>query len=616
MSWFFIALLAQFILGTSAVFDKLLLKKSFPNPLGYAFWLGIFGLAALVLVPFGFSFELSSYIGWALLAGAVFMAGMLCYFFALYYGEASGAGVALGAFSPIATLILSMMVFGSFLVPWEWIGFILLAGGGLLLSRIEHKETRQRVFWLVLAAAFCIGLSNVVSKIVFDQISFTTGFVWIKIGGALLATLLLIVPAWRRQILESRAKAGPYRKTWYIFNRAYAGAGSILVSYAISLGSPPLVDSMQSARFLFIFLGGWWLLGERFRGKILWGKIAAFIIISFGILILGTGGYLKQTAPDPDRHIEWGVTFSQKFSMLFDFGEDGPPSASRRIGWQDNYDAILDDLGVRHLRLIAYWDLMEPVEGTFDFSGLDYQMRRAEEVGADVVLVVGKKVPRWPECHFPIWTQKLSREDKDERVLRFVATIVERYKNSAALRYWQVENEPFLAFGEGECTLSGRDFLDKEIKLVRLHDPATPILMTDSGEIGPWFRAAKRGDVFGTTMYRRVHNDQFGNFEYPLGPGFFRIKEKFTRILIRDFEKDFLVIELGMEPWLKRQPYETTPEEQFKVFDFAFFQDSIRYAKATGFDEYYLWGVEWWYWQMVRHNNTSFWNEARKLMAQ
>ncbi|TSC69765.1 MAG: Uncharacterized protein G01um101470_978, partial [Parcubacteria group bacterium Gr01-1014_70] len=126
-------------------------------------------------------------------------------------------------------------------------------------------------------------------------------------------------------------------------------------------------------------------------------------------------------------------------------------------------------------------------------------------------------------------------------------------------------------------------------------------------------RSAKRGDVFGTTMYRRVHNDTFGNFEYPIGPGFFRLKEKIVRFLIRDYGKKFIVIELGMEPWLKRQLYETTPEEQLRVFDFDFFQDSIRFAKDTGFDEYYVWGAEWWYWMKVKHNDPRFWEEAQNL---
>jgi drug/metabolite transporter (DMT)-like permease len=607
MTWVLVALLAQFILGTSALFDKLLLKKSYPNPVGYTFWLGIFGLVTLVLLPFGFDVTPGGYILLALLAGAAFLAGMLAYVWALFDGEASLATVAVAAFSPVVTLCTSFYLLQTQLHVYQLVAFACLVLGGLLLILIQDRKLRFRMLWLTVLAGILLGFSTVLSKAVFDASSFITGFVWIKLGAGITACALLAIPEFRKRILHPSKRDTFNNKYLYIGNRAYAGVGSILVSYAVSLGIPPLVDAMTSVRLLVLFVGGWLLLGERFRGKVLAGKLTALVVISIGVTLVGLGSWAQATTPDPNRPVTWGVTFSQKFAELFDYG------AGR--DWQDAYDAMIDDLGTRHLRLVAYWDLIESEEGKYDFSGLDYQMRRAEEVGADVILVVGKKVPRWPECHFPVWTSTLSREQKDAYVLQFTQKVVERYKDSPVLRYWQVENEPFLAFGEGECVLSGREFLDTEIDLAKSLDPNTPILMTDSGEIGPWFRAAKRGDVFGTTMYRRVHNDRFGNFEYPLGPSFFRFKELLTRTIIGDFEKKFLVIELGMEPWLKRQPYETTPEEQFKVFDYAFFKDSIRYAKETGFDEYYLWGVEWWYWHKVKHNNPSFWEEARKLFT-
>src|SRR3989344_5354361 len=67
MNWFLISLLAQFILGTSALADKLLLKKTFLNPAEYAFWLGVLGLVSVMLLPFGFVS-----VSWQTLGVAVF----------------------------------------------------------------------------------------------------------------------------------------------------------------------------------------------------------------------------------------------------------------------------------------------------------------------------------------------------------------------------------------------------------------------------------------------------------------------------------------------------------------------------------------------------------------
>ena len=606
MSWFLISLIAQFILGTSAVFDKLLLKKSYPNPVGYAFWAGVLGFASVLLLPFGFGAVSLETIGLALWGGCVFLWALLFFYWALHSEEASSVVLAVGGLSPLATFLFSLLLTGHTWETYELIGFILLVCGSIFLAGTAEHSLRLRVGILIGISALLFGYANVITKQVFSDTSFITGFFLLKAGGVLAALSLLLYPPWRTAILSHKKQDEFHNKAGYMANRAYAGIGSLLLFYAFSLGTTFLVDAMQSVRFLFLFLGGWLLLGERFYGRILFLKAAAFVVISLGIIMVGIGDWLNRTAPDPERPIQWGVTFSQKFSSEFDF--DSPD-----VTWKENYDAILDDLGARHLRLIAYWDLLEPADNTYDFSGLDYQMRRAEEVGADVILVVGKKVPRWPECHEPEWARNQSAKLKVQSLMGFVEVVVNRYKNSPALTYWQVENEPFLMFGEGECALSGRGLLDAEITLVRAADPDTPILVTDSGELGLWIRAARYGDVFGTTIYRRVHNDTLGNFEYPIDPWFFRVKEKAARFLIQDYEKKFLVIELGMEPWLQRQLYETTPEEQLQVFDFPFFQNSIQFAKDTGFDEQYLWGAEWWYWLKVKHNNSQFWDEAKNL---
>ena len=604
MNWFLVSLLAQFILGVATVFDKLLLKKSYPNPIGYTFWIGILGLIAVFLLPFGFETAGAGEIFYALWGGALFMLALLFFYWALYYGEASGVVIAIGGLSPMITLFFSSILLGGSLSGYQWISFVCLLLGSFFLAFTGEKETRLRVIAYVLMSAVLFGYSNIVSKQVFDAITFVTGFFWLKIGGALFVLLFLLYAPWRRSILHPEGRDESQNKLGYFANRVYAGVGSLLIYYAIALGVPSLIDAMQAVRFLFIFLGGWLLLRETFQGRVLVLKILAFIVISAGVLLLGVGEYVKNTMPDPNRSIEWGVTFSQKFAQELQLGGE-----TAKWGWQEVYDAILDDLGVRHLRLVAYWDLVEPKQGVFDFSGLDYQMRRAEEVGADVILVIGKKVPRWPECHVPSWVKAVTFE---KELLEYMEIVVARYKNSPALLYWQVENEPFLPFGD--CSSVSREMVDAEISHVRSLDVEHPILVTDSGELGLWYAAARRGNVFGTTMYRRVYNELFGFIEYPIGPGFFRAKERIIRFLIQDYEKKFLVIELGMEPWLPRALRDASLEEQFRVFDFPFFQDSIGFAKDAGFDAYYLWGAEWWYWMKIKHNDPRFWEEAKRLL--
>jgi hypothetical protein len=42
------------------------------------------------------------------------------------------------------------------------------------------------------------------------------------------------------------------------------------------------------------------------------------------------------------------------------------------------------------------------------------------------------------------------------------------------------------------------------------------------------------------------------------------------------------------------------------------FKEMIEFSSKTGFKEFYLWGVEWWYWERER-GNTEMWDEALRL---
>ena len=54
MSWLLIVIIAHFFNAGVFIADRYLLKKGFPNPLSYAFWIGLCSVVVLVLAPFGF----------------------------------------------------------------------------------------------------------------------------------------------------------------------------------------------------------------------------------------------------------------------------------------------------------------------------------------------------------------------------------------------------------------------------------------------------------------------------------------------------------------------------------------------------------------------------------
>lgn len=308
-----------------------------------------------------------------------------------------------------------------------------------------------------------------------------------------------------------------------------------------------------------------------------------------------------RTVP-PRSDITYGVTFS-KFR-----------SDELNLDWREVYEALLTDLKVRHFRFVAHWQMVEPEEGVFNFDELDYQMRRAEEEGAQVILAVGRRLPSWPECHEPSWIRDHPLEEQKDDIREYLTAVVSRYKDSPALTMWQVENEPFIiGFALGECGRLDIDFLDEEIALVKGLDPDTPILITGSGELGFWNNTWQRGDVFGTTLYRRVWNRDLNSYlTYPTTPAFFRAKRTFTE-LTTGVTKPAIIAELAAEPWVTHRIIDTPLEEQYARMDLPLLQASVDFAARTSFSVQYLWGAEWWYYVQEEHDDAHIWEWARTL---
>lgn len=330
--------------------------------------------------------------------------------------------------------------------------------------------------------------------------------------------------------------------------------------------------------------------------------ILKIIFIFFLVILIFISLFLYFSFKTPfgiSKEIKWGVAFSKSFAIQMG------------LDWRESYLAILDDLKSRSLRLPIYWPDIELEDKKYDFKDYDWMINETKKRNVKLILVIGKKLPRWPECHEPEWLKNQELRIKNQKLLEYIEKTVLRYKNLDNLYAWQVENEPFLPFGE--CPKLDAEFLDKEINLVRSLDFEHPLIITDSGELSVWFRAAKRADIFGATMYRIIWNKYTGYVKYPLPPKFFWLKANLVQLF--EPKKPIIVSELQAEPWGPKQIYEMTLEEQSKSMNLAQFYDNIEYAKKVGFPEAYLWGAEWWYWMKVKHGDSRFWDAARDILS-
>ena len=318
--------------------------------------------------------------------------------------------------------------------------------------------------------------------------------------------------------------------------------------------------------------------------------LTIFLIVVVLNLVLEKRSFIKE--------IKYGVTFSPRYATYM------------KLDWQKVYIQMLDDLKVKHLRIPSYWDILQPEPGKYDFTETDYMLNEASKRNAKVILILGARQPRWPECHIPAWAKSLNVSERQQRILEFIQRVVERYRSDQEIWAWQIENEPLLqGFGEN-CDVPDKIFLKKEVALVRSLSNKT-IIMTDSGELGFWIIPAEFSDVFGTTLYRKVYDKFFGYTTYPLPPFFYTLKSSLIRNIFARSNKETIIVELQAEPWLSSGTF-ISPEEQTRLFTPENFRDYVNFAKRTGFDEQYLWGVEWWYF-MASQGHPEYLEFARTL---
>ncbi len=335
-------------------------------------------------------------------------------------------------------------------------------------------------------------------------------------------------------------------------------------------------------------------------------KITLFIVLLSALIAGSFFVWINSLKAEPGD-IVWGVTFSDSQAEYLGLNAD------------ETYSAIINDLGAKQIKLHVNWNATEPEAGVLDFKTLDRRVKEAEANDVKLIIVIGMKTGRWPECHTPEWFMDVPTDERQDIVIQYVRTIVGRYHDSKAIEYWQIENEPFLQFGT--CPKwyydQGTTMLEAEVAAVRSLDPARKIIVSESGELSTWTKAAGIADVVGVTMYRSswdATEKTFGINPYTfLAPEFYSAKSAFIE---NTYGKPVFSIELQAEPWASRGLADASLAEQDQSMNVELFKENIEFAREAGLDAYYFWGAEWWYWMKVKHNQPEIWNHAQELFTE
>ncbi len=329
-------------------------------------------------------------------------------------------------------------------------------------------------------------------------------------------------------------------------------------------------------------------------------KVKLTILFIF-ILIIGTmygiaRWYIYSESSIP---LQQGVSFSPDYAQSLGLNPEKTMKA-------------LTVIGVKQFRLNSYWSDMEPSPGVYNFSTLDWEIKDAEAAHAKVILVVGLRQPRWPECYMPSWATNESESVWQPQLENFMSAVINRYKNSPSLQYYQLENEYFLQ-GFGICTNFSRSRLVSEYSLIKKLDPYHPVIVGRSNNAIGFPVGKPQPDLYSISIYKRVWDAGVTHryLEYPYPAWYYAYIAGVQKIFT---DRDMIVGELQAEAWAPNGKTITqiSLAEQNKSLDATRLNARFGFAKATGMRDIVMWGSEYWYYRMVILHDPSLWNVAKQ----
>ncbi len=279
-------------------------------------------------------------------------------------------------------------------------------------------------------------------------------------------------------------------------------------------------------------------------------------------------------------------------------------------------------LGLDRIRLCAYWNEIEPQPGVFDFSTLDWLLQEADRYKIEVVLAVGMKVPRWTEFHFPQWVSDrydtgagekaldLRSPAVAELALKFVNEVVNHCRYAPAVKYWQIENEPFTRLEIAGGRFLSPEFVQREVSLVRSRLwQNQKILLTNAIHLPkpkltedlPAFRESlMAADAVGFNVYTKVPAGNSSRYLEPESEFWDQLQD--WQQQLDHANKESWVAEAQAEPWepqklvaLDKPHYPSASPRQM--------QRLVDTLARSNYSTVLLWGCEYWYWHKTQGRN-------------
>ncbi len=296
LNWIPIVFGSYFLFAVSNIFDKVLRSNFVKNSFTLVILNGSISFVIGAILVLSRPIILAApNLPLIVISGALSTIAAMVYFIALSKSEVSRIIPILISVLPIFVLILGYAFLGEALTQFQFLAFILIVSGGVVISiqKVKGAFKLTMSFWLMLLSAFLYAVSTVILKYGLQSSNFYTTQAIFQIG-AFVGALLILAYCIATKRIKLRMLA--YRPKAVIIasaNQVIYFSGRLIYNVALTIAPVALVVSFGGFQGLYIlaltvllslYFSG--ILKEEIKRDIILVKLSALGLMIVGVAIL------------------------------------------------------------------------------------------------------------------------------------------------------------------------------------------------------------------------------------------------------------------------------------------------------------------------------------------